>query len=153
MRYALIAAMTCLTFAATATATALADQQPENSDAALGAGLYADHCASCHGDNLQGQPNWRTPDEDGVLPAPPHDRTGHTWHHDDAMLFEYSKLGGQIALERMGVTGVTSGMPGFGDSLSDQDIWNTLAFIKSRWPKRERQVQEQRTRANQSAGN
>ncbi len=130
-----------------------ADQQPEGSDAERGGGLYAENCASCHGASLEGQPDWRTPDENGIMPAPPHDRTGHTWHHHDGMLFDYTKFGGQITLEKMGVTGVTSGMPGYEDSLSDQDIWDILAFIKSNWPARERQVQEQRTLADQMRGN
>ncbi|MDU8929832.1 cytochrome c [Alisedimentitalea sp. MJ-SS2] len=125
----------------------LSQEQPENSDPSRGANLYAESCASCHGVDLEGQPNWRTPDENGVLPAPPHDKTGHTWHHDDTMLFSYTKLGGQITLERAGITSAKSGMPGFEESLSDQDIWDILAYIKSTWPKRERMAQQQRTEA------
>ncbi len=130
-----------------------AQQQPVNSDVERGATLYADNCASCHGADLEGQPNWRSPDETGLLPAPPHDETGHTWHHDDALLFNYTKLGGSVAMERLGVTRIKSAMPGFGDSLSDQEIWNILAFIKSTWPKRQRQIQEVRTQAMQMRGN
>lgn len=91
--------------------------------------LYAIHCASCHGDNLQGQPDWRVAKTDGTLPAPPHDDSGHTWHHPDALLFNYTKQGGQaIAPE-----GFTSAMPAFGETLSDSEIWAILSFIKSRW--------------------
>ena len=57
-----------------------------SSDAKAGRALYEQHCAACHGANLEGQPDWRSPDESGLYPAPPHDETGHTWHHDDAML-------------------------------------------------------------------
>lgn len=141
-----------LVFTGTAS-IAQALEQPKNSNPSRGADLYDESCASCHGANLEGQPDWRTPDENGILPAPPHDRTGHTWHHDDAMLFDYTKLGGQITLEKAGITGVASGMPGFEESLSDQDIWDILAFIKSTWPDRERQVQEQRTQAAKMKGN
>jgi mono/diheme cytochrome c family protein len=81
------------------------------------------------------------------MPAPPHDRTGHTWHHGDAFLFYYTKLGGQVTLERIGVTGVPSAMPAFADTLSDRQILDILSFIKSSWPERERQVQMQRTKA------
>ena len=129
------------------------DQKAELADPSRGAGLYAENCASCHGEDLEGQADWRSPGEDGVLPAPPHDRTGHTWHHGDGMLFDYTKLGGAETLKRTGVTGVNSGMPGFGDSLSDQDIWDILAFIKASWPERERELQQQRTLAEQMKGN
>ena len=40
---------------------------------ALGQQIYAENCASCHGANLEGQPNWRSPGPEGRLPAPPHD--------------------------------------------------------------------------------
>lgn len=124
--------------------------QPESADPAQGATLYAENCASCHGENLEGQPDWRTPTADGTLPAPPHDETGHTWHHGDATLFEYTKLGGKEALRRSGATGFTSGMPGFGEQLSDQEIWHILAFIKSQWVPEVQAVQRERTAAEQT---
>ncbi|MBB1498618.1 cytochrome c [Paracoccus sp. MC1862] len=109
-------------------------------DLQRGAALYAAHCASCHGTGLEGQPDWKIPDAEGVLPAPPHDETGHTWHHDDAMLADYIRRGGQAVLDDMGVP-MTSGMPAFGDVLSKDDIAAILAFIKSRWPERMRAIQ------------
>jgi mono/diheme cytochrome c family protein len=102
------------------------------SDAALvarGAPLYALHCASCHGAQLQGQPDWTSRDARGRLPAPPHDDSGHTWHHDDEVLFEVTKFG----IARHAPPGYQSDMPAFGKSLSDDEIIATLAFIKSRW--------------------
>lgn len=120
-------------------------------DIAAGAQLYADNCASCHGANLEGQPDWRTPNEDGSLPAPPHDETGHTWHHGDGVLFDYTKLGGKAALARQGVE-LNSGMPGFGDMLSDQQIRDTLSYIKSTWPARQREVQAARSEAEHLQG-
>ncbi|RMH47672.1 MAG: hypothetical protein D6686_12315 [Alphaproteobacteria bacterium] len=56
---------------------------------AEGRQLYAEFCASCHGANLEGQPDWQSPGPDGRLPAPPHDETGHSWHHGDALLIDY----------------------------------------------------------------
>ena len=53
--------------------------------------LYVAHCASCHGANLEGQANWQTRRPDGKLPAPPHDATGHTWHHADRVLFDITR--------------------------------------------------------------
>ena len=59
-------------------ALALADHELDDRDIGNGQVLYKEHCASCHGFRLEGQPNWRRPGEGGILPAPPHDATGHT---------------------------------------------------------------------------
>ena len=98
---------------------------------AAGQALYEEHCAACHGSGLEGQPNWTERDADGYLPAPPHDQTGHTWHHPDAQLFEITKFG----TEAMVGGNYRSNMAGFGDVLSDEDIHAVLAFIKSTWPR------------------
>ncbi len=113
---------------------------------AAGRVLYDANCASCHGDTLEGQPDWRSTGADGRYPAPPHDATGHTWHHSDAALIDYVTLGGEEALAQMGVS-FESGMPGFGDILSRKDIEDILTYIKSRWPERERAAQAARTRS------
>ena len=97
---------------------------------AQGQAVYEQHCADCHGKNLEGEPDWRTKKPDGTLPAPPHDESGHTCHHHDQLLFDYTKHGGQA----LAPDGFKSGMPAFGETLSDDDIWAVLAFIKSRWP-------------------
>ncbi|MDZ4135938.1 MAG: hypothetical protein U1D06_10165, partial [Paracoccaceae bacterium] len=31
-----------------------------------GRDLYVQQCAACHGTNLEGQPDWRSPDETGL---------------------------------------------------------------------------------------
>ena len=60
----------------------------------LGKSLYVTHCASCHGDNLQGQPNWSTKkDKDGHNLSPPLNGTGHTWHHSQDQLFNIIRYG------------------------------------------------------------
>ena len=128
--------LTCvgLTFVGLAANISQAAHELKDRDLDRGKALYADNCASCHGTNLEGQPNWRTPDEAGLLPAPPHDETGHTWHHDNNLLFRYTKLGGERALAESGVTGFKSGMPGFEETLNDGEIWSILAYIRSKWP-------------------
>lgn len=98
---------------------------------ALGRDIYVDQCAACHGPNLEGQPNWRQRRADGRLPAPPHDDSGHTWHHVDQQLFEITKYG-TAAL--VGGT-YESDMRGFQEDLTDREILAVLAFIKSTWPK------------------
>lgn len=96
---------------------------------ALGERVYRDHCAACHGADLEGQPQWQTRRPDGRLPAPPHDESGHTWHHADEVLFRITK-NGVSAL----VPGYESDMPAYAAVLTDEEIWSVLAFIKSRWP-------------------
>ena len=117
-------------------AAARADHELEGRDIAAGEMLYAEHCAACHGADLEGQPDWQVPGPDGVLPAPPHDQTGHTWHHPNALLFDYTRLGGQGVVEKMGLGDFQSGMPAFGEVLTDDQIWEVLAFIASTWPAR-----------------
>ncbi|MEM9840451.1 MAG: cytochrome c [Pseudomonadota bacterium] len=97
---------------------------------ARGAEVYASECASCHGAHLEGQPNWRMRGEDGLLPAPPHDASGHTWHHDDETLFILTKYGLAGLMENA----PPSGMPTYDGVLSDEDIVAVLSYIKSTWP-------------------
>ena len=105
---------------------------PYQDDVAVtrGAEVYQDYCASCHGDKLQGEANWRERDAEGYLPAPPHDATGHTWHHGDAQLLATTRKG----TEALVGGGYHSRMQGYEDVLSKQDILAVLAFIKSTWP-------------------
>jgi hypothetical protein len=98
--------------------------------------------------DLEGQPNWRSAGADGILPAPPHDATGHTWHHDNQLLFEYTKLGGKGALAQRGVIDFKSGMPAFEGEIPDVAIWAVLAYIRSTWPEREQQAQASRNPAH-----
>jgi len=97
---------------------------------ARGETVYMQHCARCHGVNLEGQPDWRRRKADGKLPAPPHDASGHTWHHPDQMLFEITRNG---LVPPNAPQGYVSDMPAFAGTLSDAEIWAVLAYIKSRW--------------------
>ena len=133
-----------LIFAATAALSACGDSldraDASNAKAvAMGEKLYIAKCAECHGKNLEGQPAWRSAQEDGTLPAPPHDDTGHTWHHDDQLLFKYTKLGGA----GVAPPSFKSAMPAFGADLSDSEIWAVLSYIKSRWSSKAQARQSQ----------
>jgi len=97
---------------------------------ARGAAIYAAQCAACHGARLEGQPNWRTRRPDGKLPAPPHDATGHSWHHADALLFDLTKKGPAAMIGG----NYQTDMPGYAGTLSDTEIVAVLSYIKSRWP-------------------
>lgn len=96
---------------------------------ARGLQVYTQYCASCHGAGLEGQPNWRRRGPNGRLPAPPHDPSGHTWHHADQQL---------IALTRFGLAAIVpnyqTDMPVYDGVLSDDEIIAVLSYIKSTWP-------------------
>jgi mono/diheme cytochrome c family protein len=116
------------------------------SDTALvsrGKPLYAQHCAACHGASMEGQPNWRERRPDGRLPAPPHDASGHTWHHPDAVLVDIVKHG--LVPSRTAPDAYQSDMPAFERLLSDADVLAVLAYIKSGWPAQERDAQKEVT--------
>ncbi len=110
--------------------------QPENPQVVSdGRDLYAEPCASCHGADLEGQPDWRSPGPDGRFPAPPRDASGHSGHHTDEVLFELTKQGPAAFTG----PGYESAMPAFDGILSDAEIVAVLSYIKSRWPERIRQ--------------
>lgn len=121
---------------------AAADQQ--HSQASAGRQLYLANCARCHGVNLEGQPNWMQRNQDGRLPAPPHDETGHTWHHSDKQLFTITKFGLQAI-----APGYESDMPAFENVLTDDEIRSILDYIKSTWPERPKAYQAARTASDQ----
>jgi mono/diheme cytochrome c family protein len=98
---------------------------------ALGQKVYAAQCAACHGARLEGQSNWRERGPDGRLPAPPHDPSGHTWHHPDELLFRITKHGVANAAN---LKDYASAMPAYDGVLSDVEIVAALSWIKAQWP-------------------
>jgi len=99
---------------------------------AQGKKLFATTCAACHGVNLEGEENWQDPNPDGTLPAPPHDKDGHTWHHKDQLLFDLTKFGLAKYLEQ---PDYNTNMPVYDGVLRDDEIIAVLSYIKSTWPK------------------
>ncbi|MGI8515523.1 MAG: c-type cytochrome [Acidimicrobiia bacterium] len=110
---------------------------------ALGAELYQQRCASCHRADLSGDPDWKTPNPNGSYPPPPHDSSGHTWHHPDQLLLELIRDGLDIPESRM---------PPFGDVLSDDEIMAIIEFLKANWGPEERGFQWQVTSDQSQAG-
>lgn len=106
---------------------------------ALGETVYAANCAACHGANLEGEEEWKVQNDDKSFRAPPHDDSGHTWHHGDLLLLEAIVLGG-ARYDDVNVGG-TSNMPAFGESLTDEEITAVLSYIKNSWPNDIRQIQ------------
>jgi mono/diheme cytochrome c family protein len=106
------------------------DPAPDPRELAQGGKLYAQHCAACHGAKLEGQAEWRKPLPGGRMPAPPHDDSGHTWHHPDEVLFGITKHG---LVPPYAPPGYQSDMPPFAGTLSDDEIRAVLAYIASHW--------------------
>lgn len=90
--------------------------------------LYEANCAECHG--FEGQGQQLDPNAPGM--APPHDDTGHTWHHPDQQNFATVWLG-------------TANMPAFHNRLSAEDILSILGYIKHWWGESYLETQEGRT--------
>lgn len=105
---------------------------------AEGGVLYRSYCAECHGDELEGDPEWMRPTADGGFRPPPHDSSGHTWHHPDQLLI-------QIVLTGYGFDEPQSRMPTFGDRLDRDDVVAILEYIKSHWGREEREFQWEQT--------
>jgi mono/diheme cytochrome c family protein len=111
---------------------------------ALGEQLYVTNCAACHGLALEGQPNWQQQNPDGTLKAPPHDETGHTWHHGDGYLLDRIRYGVRDLDPQMQAA---SNMPGYKDVLTEAEMVAVLDYIKSEWPTNIQQTQSQRSAA------
>lgn len=92
---------------------------------ALGRQVYQANCATCHGENAEGAPNWRQPGPDGRYPPPPLNGSGHDWHHPTAVL---------IHLIKNGSPGGQGNMPAWGGKLSDEEIRAVIAWFQSLWP-------------------
>lgn len=117
--------------------TPVDDYKTADSDSSPpGQTIYEEQCAACHGLSGEGQPNWRQADSNGVLPAPPHDTTGHTWHHPDQVLLDVIANGSQMP---------NSKMIAYGDILTQEEMESVLVYIKTFWGEREREFQEQVT--------
>ena len=105
----------------------------------LGKFIYNKNCASCHGISLEGQKNWMSRLPDGLMPAPPHDETGHTWHHSDKYLFMITKYGIEDIIGQK----YPNNMPAYKDVLTDKEVIAVLSYIKSTWPNKIKKIHDQ----------
>jgi S-disulfanyl-L-cysteine oxidoreductase SoxD len=111
----------------------------DTEEIAVGKTIYEQYCAACHGFALEGQPDWKTQNEDGTFKAPPHNADGHTWHHADSQLIKAIELGG-ARFDGVNVGGI-SPMPAYANILSNEEMTAILTYIKSTWPDKLRQAQ------------
>ena len=127
-------------FAEEKVAEAAITLNPDNKETILlGKSLYVQNCASCHGIKLEGQKDWMSRLPDGLMPAPPHDETGHTWHHSDKYLFMITKYGIEDIIGQK----YPNNMPAYKDILSDKEIISVLSYIKSTWPNKVKKIHDQ----------
>ncbi|MBN8905598.1 MAG: cytochrome c [Rhodospirillales bacterium] len=107
-----------------------------------GRAIYEQHCASCHGANAEGAPNWQERDARGELPAPPHNAEGHTWRHSDAALYEMVSKGWRDPFNKS----KRLTMPAFGGEMSPAQIRAVIGYLKTLWTPEQRQFQSEETR-------
>ena len=120
-----------------APSTALASSEPEAtfdpnpprwyeaSFAAQGKPLYERNCATCHGPQGQGDPNWRQKNADGSFKPPPLNGTAHTWHHP---------AGDLMATIMNGSSPGTGNMPAWRDILTPKQVASIIAYFQEFWP-------------------
>ena len=127
-------------FAEEKVAEAAITLNPDNKETILlGKSVYVQNCASCHGIKLEGQKDWMSRLPDGLMPAPPHDETGHTWHHSDKYLFMITKYGIEDIIGQK----YPNNMPAYKNILSDKEIISVLSYIKSTWPNKVKKIHDQ----------
>lgn len=109
---------------------------------AVGRSVYVKHCATCHGTAGEGAAGWQELNEAGEMPAPPHDSTGHTWRHSDAVLYRITERGWRDPFNR--TQRLT--MPAFGDSLAPEQIRAVIGYLKTLWTAKQRRFQVEESR-------
>jgi len=120
-----------------------ASDRPGNADSvpmevAQGRQIYEQYCAACHGRQGEGAANWEKPDENGEMPPPPHDETGHTWRHSDAMLFKIIAEGQRYPFNKTD----RMTMPAFKEQMTAQEIQSVIEYLKALWTDEQREYQK-----------
>ena len=92
---------------------------------ALGADIFKNNCAICHGKKAQKTTNWKKTLADGSYPPPPLNGNAHSWHHPYSQLFRIISDGG---------VSYDGKMPPFKDKLTPQEIENAISYFQNFWP-------------------
>jgi mono/diheme cytochrome c family protein len=90
-------------------------------DAEKGRELYQEKCVLCHGSHGEGW-DWSKKVDKPPVPVP--DLAKVTSKRSDKFLFDVVKEGGEAV-------GQTRFMPPFGFQLSDQEVWNLVAYMRT----------------------
>jgi mono/diheme cytochrome c family protein len=131
------------TLSGTAVAGASGGSDLDPQVVAQGKQIYQRSCASCHGADGEGAPNWQKRNELGEVPPPPHDETGHTWRHADSMLYDMVHDGWRDPFNK--TKRLT--MPPFKNILSPEEIRAVITYLKTLWTPEQRQFQQEETQA------
>lgn len=107
------------------------------SEASQGRQVYEQYCSACHGWQGEGAADWKRPDERGEMPPPPHDQTGHTWRHSDAMLFRIIAEGQRNPFNKSD----RLTMPAFEKELTDTEVDAVIEYLKTLWTDEQRAYQ------------
>jgi mono/diheme cytochrome c family protein len=90
-----------------------------------GHAVYTQHCVECHGVAGKGlSGDWRVRDAEGRYPPPPLDDSAHAWHHPTTVLLEAIRDGSPPG---------EGNMPAWKGKLSEQEMQDVVAYIKSLW--------------------
>lgn len=101
------------------------DRNLDPAQVARGLAVYTQHCVECHGVAGKGLPgDWRVRDAQGRYPPPPLDDTAHVWHHPTTVLLEAIRDGSPQG---------EGNMPAWKGKLSEQEMQDVVAYIKSLW--------------------
>jgi mono/diheme cytochrome c family protein len=95
-------------------------------DPRLGEALYRERCVLCHGQRGQGW-DWSAKVERPPVPVP--DLARAVPSRDDRFLFTIVRDGGEAV-------GQTRFMPPFGFHLTDQEVWDLVAYLRTLGPPR-----------------
>lgn len=91
----------------------------------LGAEVFAENCASCHGSKAEGLvPDWKQRLANGTFPPPPLDGTAHAWHHPLSVLLSVIDEGGAA---------LGGAMPSFSSVLNEQEKLAAIAYFQDFW--------------------
>lgn len=91
----------------------------------LGAQVFADNCADCHGIRAQGlYGDWKQRLPDGSLSPPPLNGNAHAWHHSLSVLLGVINTGGAP---------FGGNMPSFEASLNEQEKLAAIAYFQDFW--------------------
>jgi mono/diheme cytochrome c family protein len=95
--------------------------QAERGDADRGVALYRERCMLCHGGQGEGW-DWSKKVEKPPVPVP--DLAQVAPERSDQYLFDVVKEGGEAV-------GKTRFMPPFGFQLTDAEVWDLVAYMRS----------------------
>lgn len=103
----------------------LIERKLDPAQVARGKAVYEKVCLECHGAGGKGQAgDWRVRDAEGHFPPPPLDDSAHAWHHPTAVLLEVIREGSAPGQGKM---------PAWKGKLSEREMQDVVAYIKSLW--------------------